>query len=308
MHVVVATGSAGVAKIAKVLGVEFPSALLARAGREWRKGIGGFRMTPERKDIWTSGDAYEPYVGRWSRLVAHDFVDWLDVPAGRHWLDIGCGTGALSQTILKRAAPQALMGIDPSEGFIAHARRIVGDPRAEFRVGDAQSLPADNQAFDVAVAGLVINFIPDLAVAATEMARVTRRGGTAAAYVWDYAGEMQMMRRFWDAAVALDSAASEKDEGRRFPVCRPEPLAALFKDAGLTNVEVRSIDVPTVFKDFDDYWTPFLGGQAPAPGYCLSLTEDRRAALRDRIRSTLPIRDDGSVHLTARAWAVRGTA
>lgn len=262
----------------------------------------------ERKDMWASGDAYEPYVGRWSRIVARDFIDWLAVPAGRRWLDIGCGTGALSQTILECAAPQALLGVDSSDGFIAHARRVITDRRAEFRVGDAQSLPAENQAFDMSVAGLVINFVPDMARAVAEMVRVTRKGGTAATYVWDYAGEMQMMRRFWDAAVALDPDASDKDEGRRFPACRPEPLAALFRQAGLTHVEVRAIDAPTVFKNFDDYWTPVLGGQAPAPGYCMSLSEDRRAALRDRIRSTLPFRDDGSVHLIARAWAVRGTA
>lgn len=262
----------------------------------------------ERKDVWASGDAYEPYVGRWSRLVARDFVDWLEVPAGRRWLDIGCGTGALSQIILERAAPQALLGVDPSEGFVAHARRFIGDTRAEFQVGDAQSLAADNQAFDVTVAGLVINFVPDMAKAAAEMFRVTRLGGTGSAYVWDYAGEMQMIRRFWDAAIALDADAQDKDEGRRFPVCRPEPLTALFEVAGFTNVEVRAIDATTVFKNFDDYWTPFLGGQAPAPGYCMSLSEHRRVALRDRIRSTLPFRDDGSVHLIARAWAVRGTA
>ena len=263
-------------------------------------------MTADGNDVWASGDAYEPYVGRWSRLVARDFVDWLKVPTGQRWLDIGCGTGALSQTILERAAPQELMGVDPSDGFVAHARRVIGDTRAEFKVGDAQSLPVDNQAFDVAVAGLVINFVPDMAKAAAEMVRVTRSGGTAAAYVWDYAGKMQMMRQFWDAAVALNPAALDKDEGRRFPVCRPEPLTALFQHAGLTNVEVRAIDAPTVFKDFDDFWTPFLGGQAPAPGYCMSLSEDRRAELRHRIRSTLPFRDDGSVHLIARAWAVRG--
>jgi SAM-dependent methyltransferase len=260
-----------------------------------------------RKDVWASGDAYEPYVGRWSRLVAREFVKWIAISRGRQWLDIGCGTGALSQIVLELAAPQYLLGVDPSEGFVDHARRATKDQRAEFRVGDAQSLPAESHAFDVAVAGLVLNFVPDMAKAAREMARVIRPGGTAAAYVWDYSGEMQMMRRFWDAAVALNPAALEKDEGRRFPVCRPEPLTALFKDAGLSNVEVRAIDVPTVFKNFDDYWTPFLGGQAPAPGYCISLSEDQRAALRDRIRSTLPIENDGSIHLIARAWAVRGT-
>ena len=265
-------------------------------------------MTTERKDVWASGDAYEPYVGRWSRLVARDFVGWLGVPVGRRWLDVGCGTGALCQIILERTAPQSLIGIDPSEGFVAHARRVIGDTRVEFRVGDAQSLPNDDRAFDAVVAGLVINFVSDMPKAIAEMVRVARPGGTVATYVWDYAGEMQMMRRFWDAAVALNPAALDKDEGRRFPVCRPEPLAALLKGAGLANVEVRAIDVPTVFKDFDDYWTPFLGGQAPAPGYCMSLSEDGRTALREKIRSALPFRDDGSVHMIARAWAARGTA
>ena len=265
-------------------------------------------MTTGSKDIWAVGDAYEHYVGRWSRPVAREFIDWLAVPAGRRWLDVGCGTGALSQTILERAAPQSLMGIDPSEGFVAHARRAVGDARAELRVGDAQSLPVDSQTFDAVVSGLVLNFIPDMPKAAAEMVRAARADGIVAAYVWDYAGDMQLMRRFWDAAVALDPAALDKDEGPRFPVCRPEKLAALFKSAGLSNVEVRTIDVPTVFKDFDDYWTPFLGGQGPAPGYCMSLSEERRSALRERIRSTLPFQDDGSVHLIARAFAVRGAA
>jgi SAM-dependent methyltransferase len=265
-------------------------------------------VTAERKEIWASGGDYEPYVGRWSRLVACDFIDWLSVASGQRWLDVGCGTGALSQTILDRGAPQSLIGVDPSEGFIAHARRAIGDTRAELRIGDAQSLPVDDREFDVAVAGLVINFVPDASKAIAEMLRVTRPGGIVAVYVWDYAGEMQMMRRFWDAAVALNPAALDKDEGRRFPICKPEPLAALFKSAGLGNVEVRAIDVPTIFKDFDDYWTPFLGGQAPAPGYCMSLSEDDRAVLREKIRSTLPIRDDGSISMIARAWAARGTA
>jgi SAM-dependent methyltransferase len=263
-------------------------------------------MTSERKDVWAVGDSYEHYVGRWSRPVAREFIDWLAVPAGGHWLDVGCGTGALSQTILEQAAPQSLVGIDPSEGFLAHARRAVSDPRAELRIGDAQSLPVDSDTFDAVVAGLVINFIPDTPKAVAEMARAARAGGTVAGYVWDYAGDMQLMRRFWDAAVALDPAAIDKDEGPRFPVCRPEPLAALFKNAGLSNVETRAIDVPTVFNDFDDYWTPFLGGQGPAPGYCMSLPEERRGALKERIHSALPFESDGSIHLIARAFAVRG--
>jgi len=156
------------------------------------------------------------------------------------------------------------------------------------------------------VAGLVINFVSDQTKAVAEMKRVTRPRGVVGAYVWDYASEMQMMRHFWHAAVALDTNAASLDEGRRFPVCHPEPLADLFQKAGLADVKTRSIDVPTVFRNFEDYWSPFLGGQAPAPGYCMSLSEDRRNELRDRIRGNLPIKSDASIHLVARAWAVRG--
>jgi SAM-dependent methyltransferase len=264
-------------------------------------------MVGERKDVWASGDAYEPYVGRWSRLVGRQFIEWLGVPPKREWLDVGCGTGALCEMILASASPSHVAGIDPSDSFISFARHKVTDPRATFQVGDAQALPVADASFDAAVAGLVVNFVPDQAKAASEMTRATRPGGIVAAYVWDYAGEMQMMRRFWDAAVALDLGATPLDEGRRFPVCHPEPLTSLFHGAGLDDVQVRPIEVPTIFKDFDDYWMPFLGGQAPAPGYCMSLSEDRRAVLRDRIRASLPTRDDGSIHLIARAWAVRGT-
>ena len=131
-------------------------------------------------------------------------------------------------------------------------------------------------------------------------------GGTAAAYVWDYAGEMQLMRRFWAAAVALDPAAGALDESIRFSLCKPDALRALWTSAGLQDIEVRTIDVPTVFKDFDDYWSPFLGGQGPAPTYCMSLPEDHRERLRQHLHDTLPIEGDGSIRLIARAFAVRG--
>jgi SAM-dependent methyltransferase len=260
-----------------------------------------------RKDVWSSGNAYEPYVGRWSRLVATEFLKWLAIPAGRDWLDVGCGTGALTETILNDAAPVRVLAVDASESFVTHARAHIVDVRASFRVCDAQVLPIEDEAFDATVSGLVLNFIPDATKALSEMRRVTRPGGMVAAYVWDYAGEMQMMRRFWDAAVELDPGTKHLDEGVRFPTCRPEPLRALFEQSGLTNVEVIAIDVPTEFRNFDDYWTPFLSGQAPAPGYCMSLSEDDRAALRECVRASLPIDGDGRIHLLARAWAVRGT-
>ncbi len=260
----------------------------------------------QTRDVWASGNAYEPYVGRWSRRVARDFIAWLALPPGGRWLDVGCGTGALVQTILDDAAPANVEGVDPSAGYVAYARAQVTDARATFSVGDAQALAMDAGSFDAAVSGLVLNFVPEPARMVAEMARVVRPGGTVALYVWDYAGEMQLMRHFWDAAVGLDPSAGEKDEGVRFAICKPEPLAHLFAGVGLRDARTRAIDVPTVFRDFDDYWTPFLGGQGPAPGYAISLGEDRRAALRKRIRSTLPIAADGSIALIARAWAVGG--
>lgn len=263
-------------------------------------------MTARPADVWATGGAYEPYVGRWSGPVAHEFLRWLGVEPGRRWLDVGCGTGALTEAIIALAEPESVRGVDPSEGYLHYARRRVDDPRAGFQVGHAQALPGPPGTFDAVVSGLVLNFVPDAARAVGEMARAAGAGGVVGAYVWDYARGMQLMRYFWDAAVELDPAAQDLDEGVRFPLCRPEPLRELFAEAGLADVDVRAIDVPTPFRDFDDYWTPFLGGQGPAPSYAMALTEDRRAALRERLRATLPTADDGSIDLTARAWAVRG--
>jgi len=259
-----------------------------------------------RGDRWTAGDAYEPYVGRWSRLVGAEFLDWLAVPADARWLDVGCGTGALSEAVLTHAAPRELVAVDAAGPFVEFAQHRLHDPRVRVRLGNAQDLPFEDGEFDAAISGLMLNFVVDPGQAATEMKRAVRRGGTVAAYVWDYPGEMQLMRRFWDAAVLLDPAARNLDEGRRFPLCRHERLAALWHDAGITDTASRAIDVPTVFGDFDDYWTPFLGGQGPAPGYCMSLSEAKREALREHLRATLPVAADGTISLRARALAVRG--
>jgi SAM-dependent methyltransferase len=261
----------------------------------------------DRLDIWARGDPYEAYVGRWSRAVAREFVRGLRVPGGREWLDVGCGTGALAQTIVECAAPAAVVGVDRSEGFLSSARSRVGDPRARFEVGDAQALPVASGAFDAAVSGLVLNFVAEPARMVAEMARATRAGGTVAVYVWDYAGAMEIMRRFWDAAKALDPAAAALDEGARFPMCAPAQLATLLEGAGLSGVATFAIDILAVFREFDDYWSPFLGGQGPAPAYAVSLSDERRAALRERIRTHMPFSPDGSIRLTARAWAARGT-
>jgi SAM-dependent methyltransferase len=257
-------------------------------------------------DVWDVGAAYEPYVGRWSRAVAAEFVGRLRVPSGERWLDIGCGTGAVSQAVLDLGRPDEVVGIDASESFVRYARRRITDPRARFVAGDAAGLPFADAAAGVVVSGLVLNFTPEPGRAVAEMARSTRPGGTVGAYVWDYAEGMRLIRLFWDAAGALDPRARDLDEGARFPLCRPEPLRVLFTGAGLADVRVDALEVATRFRDFDDFWTPFLGGQGPAPAYAMSLPEDRRAELRDRLSARLPYAADGSVPLTARAWSVRG--
>ncbi len=262
-----------------------------------------------RHDAWQAGSSYDAYMGRWSRRVAPRFLDWLALPEGLDWLEVGCGTGALSAAILATCNPKSLLAIDPSEGFIATAAANVSDARAEFRVGDAQALQTQSAAKDVVVSGLVLNFVPDRAKALAEMRRVGRPGATVAFYVWDYpGGGIEFMRAFWDAATALDPAASDLTEGRRFPFCMPAGLTALAEAAGLEAVECVPIEVATTFRDFDDFWTPFTLGAGPAPGYCASLAPEARQRLKEKLQADLPVRPDGSIPLTARAWALRARA
>jgi SAM-dependent methyltransferase len=259
---------------------------------------------PLISDTWERGDPYEQYVGRWSRQVAPQFLSWLSVPAGRRWLDVGCGTGALSAAILDQCAPVSMVAVEPSKGFLDKAKEQLGS-RVLFRRGSAAEIPLDDRAVDVSVSGLVLNFVPDGHAALREMARVTAIGGTIAAYVWDYSGKMELMRHFWDAAVELDREAATLHEGVRFPVCRPETLMELFASARLGDAQVTAIDITTSFAGFEDYWRPFLGGQGPAPAYVMALDDTARARLAERIRERLPIQADGSISLIARAWAVR---
>jgi SAM-dependent methyltransferase len=263
---------------------------------------------PAPIDPWAAGQPYEYFMGRWSRALARAFMDWLAPPPNLHWLDLGCGTGALSETILTHAAPASLLGIDSSAGFIAFARRHIADPRAAFQVGSALELPPLPRPLDAAVSGLVLNFIPDPLAALQALAQVLRPGGVLAVYVWDYAGRMEMLRYFWDSAVALDRAARSLDEGLRFPLCRPEALTTLFTRANLNDIHVSALEIATPFASFDDYWSPFLGGQGPAPSYVAQLPLAARAALEAHLSAALPSSVDGSIPLVARAWAVRARA
>lgn len=263
-------------------------------------------MPTGQPDLWGGGDAYERYMGRWSRRIAPLFIDWVGAPLRACWIEIGCGTGALTSAVLGSCDPSRIVGIDTSAALLQMAGSQIADPRVSFRQGDAQAIPEREGAFDVAVSGLLLNFIHDKAAAVREMVRVVRPGGIVALYVWDYAGHMQVMRHFFDAAIALDPRAREYDDGIKAPVCRPGPLSALLARASLAEVEVRAIDIPTAFESFDDYWTPFLGGTGSAPKYCMSLNEEARTRLREAIRRRLPTGPDGEILLAARAWAARG--
>jgi len=264
-------------------------------------------MSATPKEAWGLGGPYEQYVGRWSRVVAREFLDWLAIPAEASWVDVGCGTGALTESILTRCAPKEVIGIDQSEGFIAEARRHTDDARVRFQVGDATNLPLDTATYNATVSGLVLNFVVDHTAMVREMVRVTKPGGKVAVYVWDYAEGMAMMRHFWDVAFTINPHDAQLDEATRFPLCQPTPLATLWHDLGLTAVSVRPIDIPTVFQSFADYWSPFLGKQGAAPTYLASLDAETQQHIRTILQSRLVSAQDGTIALTARAWAVQGT-
>ena len=263
-------------------------------------------MAEAAKENWRSGDAYETYVGRWSRKVAIEFLSWLELSEGLTWADIGCGTGALAEAILARCAPRFVNGVDKSAGFIAQAQDKISDPRANFEIADATALPWDPDYFDVSVSALTLNFVPNHEKMACEMVRVTKPSGLVVCYVWDYAGDMEMMRYFWEAALAATPSDAKLAQGVRFPFCQPQPLQALFEGIGLTAVSVRALDIPTVFEIFSDFWNPFLGKQGAAPTYLASVDDETRARIRETLRNRLTPSGDTAIHLKARAWAVKG--
>jgi SAM-dependent methyltransferase len=258
-------------------------------------------------DAWAAGPSYEYYMGRWSRLIASVFLNWLAPRPGLNWLEIGCGTGALSETILAQGAPAILYAIDPSPDFVGFARRKLPDPRVVFQIGDALDLPAFPQKIDVVASGLALNFIQDPSTALKAMRHSLSPHGILAFYVWDYGGKMEMLSYFWESVKALDPDARSQDEGLRFPICQPDALAQLCEQAGLHNIEITGLEATMQFPDFNDFWSPFLGGAGPAPAYVARLDESRRKALEDHLRTSLPIRADGALHLAARSWAVRAT-
>lgn len=256
------------------------------------------------KDSWKSVDHYDYFMGRWSGYVAQEFIEWLSPSPGLKWLDVGCGSGALSKVVIDNWEPAELTAIDQSEEFVTEAQKQLGSS-ALCKIGNALALPLKDSSVDISVSGLVLNFVPEPIKALVEKRRVTVPGGTVAVYVWDYAGMMDFLTYFWDTAVELNPKASGLHEGNRFPDTHAEALKDLFTHAGFDKIEIIPIVIKTNFRDFDDYWKPFLGNQGPAPTYVTYLNNSEKRDLREALKKRIPIQADGSIQLLARAWAAK---
>jgi len=257
--------------------------------------------------MFSEGEAYERFMGRWSRALAPGLVQFAGVRDGDAVLDIGSGTGALAAAVARAAPSSRVLGIEPASRYVAFAQARHGGDRVRFETGDAQRLQLKDSTFDRTLSLLVLNFIPNRAKAVDEMVRVTRPGGTVAAAVWDYGLGMEMLRIFWDEAIALHPTNDARDE-RHMPLCRSGELAALWRKHGLVDVAEEPLTIETGFASFEDYWSPFLEKQGPAGAYVAALPASGRDQLRERLRRRL-LGDgpDRPILLSARAWAVRGT-
>jgi SAM-dependent methyltransferase len=258
--------------------------------------------------MFADAEAYERFMGRWSRLVAPQLADFTDVPDLGRLLDIGSGTGALAFALAERKPQAHVRGIDPSTAYVEYANSRNPFPdRVTFETGDAQQLRLADASFDASLSLLVFNFIPDSRKALSEVRRVTRPGGRISAAVWDYGDGMRMLRAFWDGAVSIDAKAEKFDE-RDMPLCRAGELSELWRQGGLENIHEQPQTVTTRFESFVDYWDAFLLGQGPAGVYVRSLSRDQVRALRDEVkRRVSPSAENLPISLPARVWSVRGT-
>src|SRR3974390_861079 len=263
-------------------------------------------VTEAEAKMFAASAGYERFMGRWSRLLAPIYVSFAGVKNGDRVLDVGTGTGSVGAGVEAAMPASEIVGVDPSESFIAYAQKNAKSTRTRFEVGDAQALKLNEASFDNTLALLVMNFVPDHRKAVTEMRRVTRPQGIVSACVWDYDRGMQMLRFFWDEAVALNPAIEPKDE-RHMKLSHQGELSDLWGQAGLINIKEEPLTIDQAYSSFNDYWEPFTKGAGPGGAHVVSLSQERREQLEARMRKRLlEDRGDGPFKLTATAWCVRG--
>ena len=253
--------------------------------------------------MFTSTEAYDQHVGRYGPALSHAHIATVGIPRGGRALDVGCGPGPLTEALAQVLGPNRVAAVDPSEPFVERCRHRV--PGADVRVGAAENLPDFGIAFDAVMSQLVVNFMADAVAGVRAMRATARPGGLVTSCVWDYAGDMTMLRVFWDAALELDSDAP--DEGRTMRYCSRDELDELWRQCGLRDVETGELVVQASYDDFEDFWRPFPTGLGPSGAYCASLDPTRRHALREGCLRRLG-EPQGSFTLAARAWFVRGVA
>ena len=258
---------------------------------------------PPGAATFQQAETYDRLVGRYTRELGRALIDAAGVRPGGSAVDVGCGPGALTTELLAVLGAERVAGVDPSAPFVEACRRRLPGVRVEL--GSAEALPFEDDAFDYALAQLVVNFMTDAPAGVREMSRVTRSGGTVAAAVWDYAGEMTLLRRFWDAAVALDPSVADRDEGHSMPFCAPGQLEELLSTVGLADVRGSAAVVGAGYEGFEDLWEPLERGVAPSGAYAASLSPPGRAALKEEFRRRLGVGDE-PFRLTARAWLATG--
>lgn len=258
---------------------------------------------PGAATFWAPAETYDLHIGRYARELGRALIAAAGVRPGGRALDVGCGPGGLTAELAALLGAERVAAVDPSGPFVEACRRRLPGVRTELAA--AEALPFDDDAFDHAFAQLVVNFMADPLAGVREMCRVTRTGGTVAAAVWDYAGEMTLLRRFWDAAVALDPSAADHDEGRSMPFSAQGQLVELWSTVGFADVRGSVAVVAAGYDGFEDLWQPFEHGVGPAGAYAASLSSGRRAAVKDEFRRRLGVGDE-PFQLTARAWLTTG--
>lgn len=265
-------------------------------------------MTQSSTFTATDGDAYELQMGRWSRRLAVAFLDFAGPAGAERVLDLGCGTGSLTLELVRRQPDALITGVDFSPAYVAHARRRIASPGVAFEVADACALPFPDASFDRVLSLLMLHFVPRTEAAVAELRRVTRPGGVAAAAVWDARGGLVANRLFFDTAAVLDPAADElRAVNYVRPMTRPGELGVAWRHAGFQEVEETALTIRMEFADFEDFWSPYLGGQGPAAAYVVGLDAGALGRLREHVRRAyLDGEADGPRSYAATAWAVRG--